>query len=203
MNRHRVPESLIFSCPGVPLVKSDMTSFPYKRVVVVGVTGSGKSTLADTVARRFQMNYIELDALHWDPNWQEAPLEVFRARVEEATRAETWIVAGNYRAVRDLTWPNAEALIWLDYPFWTVFRQLTRRTFKRWWTHELLWGTNYEPFWVHFKVWSNESLYNWLFETYWRRKKEYAALLSQPQHRHLAVIRLEHPQETRDWLSSL
>ena len=57
-----------------------MSAFPYKRVVVIGVTSSGKSTLAETLARRFDMDFIELDALHWEPNWQEASLEVFRDR---------------------------------------------------------------------------------------------------------------------------
>ena len=149
-----------------------MSSFPYKRVVVVGVTSSGKSTLAEMLARRFELNFVELDALHWEPNWQEAPLEVFRARVVEAIRAEKWIVAGNYHIVRDLIWPRAEAVIWLEYPFMTVFCQLTRRTFRRWWYKELLWGTNVEPLYMHFKLWSKESLYHWLFRTYWRRKRE-------------------------------
>lgn len=35
-----------------------MSSFPYKRAVVVGVTGSGKSTLAELLAKRFDMHYI-------------------------------------------------------------------------------------------------------------------------------------------------
>ena len=54
-----------------------MPSFPYKRVVVVGVTSSGKSTLAEKLAKRFDLNYIELDALNWELNWQSAPLESF------------------------------------------------------------------------------------------------------------------------------
>lgn len=180
-----------------------MNSFTYKRVVIVGVTGSGKSTLAERLARRFDMDFIELDALHWEPNWQEAPADIFRARVEKASQADKWILAGNYRAVRDITWPKADALIWLDYPFLLVLWQLTRRNFKRWWTRELLWGTNYEPFWIHLKIWSKASLYNWLIQTYWRRKKEYALLLSQPEHRHLKVIRFRHPRETEAWLAQL
>jgi hypothetical protein len=63
-----------------------MSSFPYKRIVISGVTSSGKSTLAEKLARRFGMDFIELDALHWEPGWQEAPDDVFRARVEKATR---------------------------------------------------------------------------------------------------------------------
>src|SRR5687768_11356647 len=112
-----------------------MKTFPYQRVVVVGVTGSGKSTLAEKLAARCGLHYIELDALHWEPNWQEAPLEVFRPRVEQALQgSDRWIVAGNYHIVRDLVWPRAEAVIWLDYSIWRVLWQLTRRSLKRWWT---------------------------------------------------------------------
>src|SRR5262245_16579581 len=143
-----------------------MSPFPYQRIVVIGTTSSGKSTLAQNLATKLNVNFIELDALHWEPNWQEAPLEVFRERVSKATQVPAWVVAGNYHVVRDLIWPNAEALIWLDYSLPRIFWQLTRRTFTRWWTQELLWGTNYENLVVHFKLWSQDSLYHWLFKTY-------------------------------------
>ena len=180
-----------------------MAVFPYKRVVVVGVTGSGKSTLAEELAKRLDMKYIELDALYWEPNWQATPLDVFRARVAEAMQAEKWIIAGNYHVVRDLTWSRAEALIWLDYSLWRVLWQLTRRNFKRWWTQELLWGTNHEPLWGHFKLWSKDSLYNWLFQTYWRRRREYPTLLAQPEHQHLKLLRFENAKQTEEWLAEL
>jgi adenylate kinase family enzyme len=180
-----------------------MSPFPSKRVVVVGVTSSGKSTLAEELARRFDLKYIELDALNWEPNWQAAPLEVFRARVEQATQADKWIVAGNYHVVRDLLWPKAEVVLWLDYSLGRVLWQLTRRSLARWWTRELLWGTNYEPFWIHLRLWSTDSLYHWLFKTYWRRRREYPQLLSQPEFRHLKLIRFKHPGETKEWLEGL
>ena len=178
-----------------------MRSFPYKRIVVIGTTSSGKSTLAERIAKRFSLIFIELDALHWEPNWVEAADEVFRERVSSATRAPAWIVAGNYRVVRDLVWPKAEAVIWLDYPFFIILRQLLRRTFQRWWTQELLWGTNREPFWVHFKLWSKESLIHWLLITYWRRKRETPILLALPEHEHLTVIHFKHPREAEIWLA--
>ncbi|MFN8462586.1 MAG: hypothetical protein U0X93_12565 [Anaerolineales bacterium] len=56
-----------------------MESFPYKRLVVIGTTVRA-NPLADRIARRFGLDFIELDALHWEPNWQEAPLDVFRER---------------------------------------------------------------------------------------------------------------------------
>jgi adenylate kinase family enzyme len=185
------------------MTENKMDKFPYQRIVVIGVTSSGKSTLAETIAKRFDLNFIDLDALHWEPGWQEAPLETFRARVEKAIQCEKWTVAGNYHVVRDLVWPNAQAVIWLDYPFFIVLWQLTRRTFLRWWKHELLWGTNYESLSNHLKLWSQESLFHWLFKTYRRRKREYPLLLSQPAHRHLEVIRFIHPNQTRAWLENL
>jgi tRNA A37 N6-isopentenylltransferase MiaA len=41
-----------------------MSSFPYARLLVIGTTSSGKSTLAERLARRFDLNLIELDALY-------------------------------------------------------------------------------------------------------------------------------------------
>ncbi|HLF74911.1 MAG TPA: shikimate kinase [Anaerolineales bacterium] len=181
-----------------------MSSFPYQRIVVIGTTSSGKSTLAARLAEKLDMDFIELDALHWEPDWQEAPLEVFRGRVEQALRqAERWVVAGNYHIVRDIVWRKAEAVIWLDYSFPRIFWQLTRRTFTRWWKQELLWGTNRESLWTHFQLWSQDSLFHWLFKTYWRRKREYPLLLSMPEHRHLRVIQFGHPRETEKWIKSL
>lgn len=179
-----------------------MSSFPFKRLVIVGVTSSGKSTLAENLAKRFDMNFIDLDALNWEPNWQAAPLAVFRERVTKATQAEKWVVAGNYHTVRDLIWPKAEAVIWLDYALLTVLGQLTRRTFKRWWNQELLWGTNREALLTHFKLWSQDSLFHWLFKTYWRRKREIPVTLSEPEHQYLTLIRFKHPKETETWLKS-
>ena len=180
-----------------------MHHFPYQRIVVIGTTGSGKSMLAERIAKRLNLNYIELDALYWEPGWAEAPLDAFRERVSKATQAPAWIVAGNYRVVRDLLWTKADVVIWLDYPLWIIFKQLTRRTFKRWWTQELLWGTNREPFLIHLKIWSNESLYYWLFKTYWRRKRETPAQLALPEHQHLKLVHLRHPREAEAWIESL
>jgi len=178
-----------------------MSTLQYKRIVIVGTTSSGKSTLAQRLATQFGHDFIDLDSLHWEPDWKEAPLDVFRKRVERATQGEKWIIAGNYHAVRDLVWTKAEAVIWLDYSMWRIFWQLTRRTFSRWWNRELLWGTNYENLWTHLKVWSDESLFHWFFKTYWRRKREYPLLLGAPEHRNLRSIHFKHPREVEEWLN--
>jgi len=181
-----------------------MTSdFSSKRIVVVGTTSSGKSTLAGQLAEKIGGDFIELDALHWEPNWAEAPDEVFRKRVLKAISSQTWVVAGNYHAVRDMVWQRAEVVIWLDYSFHIVFWRLFTRTIRRAVYQEELWNGNRENFWTHLKLWSDESLFHWLFKTYWRRKREYPILFALPENAHLKVIYFKHPKETDEWLANV
>jgi adenylate kinase family enzyme len=180
-----------------------MSTFPCSRIVVVGTTSSGKSTLAKQLADKLGADFIELDALHWEPNWMEAPLEVFRQRVETATRSQAWVVAGNYHVVRDIVWPRAQAVIWLDYPFHIVFWRLFTRTIRRTIFREVLWNGNRESFWTHLKLWSEESLFHWLFKTYWRRKRETPGLLTMPEHAHLKLIHFRHPRQAQVWLEDI
>lgn len=167
---------------------------------MIGTTSSGKSTLAEALAKKIGGDFIELDALHWEPNWVEAPDDIFRERVEKAIRAESWVVAGNYSAVRDIVWLRASAVIWLNYPFPTVFWRLLTRTIRRVFTREELWNGNRESFWGHLKLWSDESLFHWLFKTYWRRKREYPLLFTEPQNGHLQVLEFKSPRAADEWL---
>jgi adenylate kinase family enzyme len=180
-----------------------MDKFSYQRIVVVGTTSSGKSTLAKALSERLGFDFIELDALHWGPNWTPADTLTFWERVERTTDSEAWVVAGNYSRVRDLIWSRAEAVIWLDYPLPIVFWRLLVRTIRRAVTQEELWNGNREKFWWHLKLWSEESLFHWLFKTYWRRKREIPFLLSLPEFQHLTLIHLKHPRETEQWLNNL
>jgi adenylate kinase family enzyme len=180
-----------------------MAPFPFRRIVIVGVTASGKSMLGENLATRLGADFIELDALNWKPGWVESGKEEFRVKVDAATRAPAWVLAGNYSEVRELTWQRAEAVIWLDLPFLLVFVRLCKRTWRRWWTKELLWGTNYERLLSQFKLWSKESLFNWLAQSYGRHKRQYPQLLTSPEYSHLKVFHFEQPKEIEKWLDSL
>jgi adenylate kinase family enzyme len=180
-----------------------MINFPQRRMVVVGATGCGKSTLAERLARKLGLDFIELDALYWKPDWVGSSEGEFRARVEAATQTPDWALAGNYGVTRDIVWPRAEAAVWLDYPFFLVLGRLLRRIWVRWRTQELMWGTNRETFWVHFKLWSKDSLVNWLFQTYWRRKRTYPQFFARPEFAHLKVFHFKHPREMEAWLETI
>ena len=87
------------------------------KIVILGTTGSGKTTLARKISKELGIPHVELDALNWDPNWQQVDDVLFRDRVKEAISGEKWVVDGNYsRAGHDLIWPRADVAIWLDYP---------------------------------------------------------------------------------------
>jgi adenylate kinase family enzyme len=172
------------------------------RIAVIGVTGSGKTTFARQLADRIGGAHIELDALHWGPNWTEPPLDVFRERVEWATRAERWTVDGNYRKVHDIVWRRADTIVWLDFPFPIVVWRLTRRTFGRALRREELWDSrNRENLWTHF--FTRDSLFVWMFKTYRRRKKEYLELFARPEYVHLRIVHLRSTREADAWLKNV
>lgn len=92
------------------------TSLPGRRIAVVGTTGSGKTTTARRLAAALKVPHVELDALYWQPEWTETPVEPFRRLVSEALSADGWVVDGNYGKVRDIVLARAESVVWLDFP---------------------------------------------------------------------------------------
>ncbi len=171
-----------------------------RRIVVVGSTGAGKTRLATALASRLVVPHVELDALHWEAGWAPASTPAFRARVAQALAGDAWVVDGNYGSVRDLVWPRAETMVWLDYALPLIMWRLTRRTVHRLRTGHELWNGNRERFGT---VFSRESLYVWAFKTHGKRRREYPAFLEEPEHRHLQVVRLSTPAQATRWLSGL
>lgn len=176
-----------------------MNALP-KRIVVVGTSGSGKTTLARKISQRLGVPHIETDALHWEPNWTEAPLAVFRARVEKAVGGASWVIDGNYGKVRDIVWARADTLVWLDYPLPLVLWRLVRRTFKRIVTREELWGGNRERF--SMALFSRKSILLWAITSQPRHRRDYPVLLRKPEYAHLTVVHLRSPRETETWLAN-
>lgn len=178
----------------------DAASHPQK-IVIVGTSCSGKSTFARRVAGVLGFPHIELDALYWEPNWVQAPIEVFRERVERALQAPSWVVEGNYGKVRDTTWTKADTLIWLDYPFYIIFGRALFRTIRRAVIRERLWNGNRES--IRRSFLSRESILVWVLQTYHRRKKEYPELLSLPEYSHLKVLHFRNPKQAETYIKGL
>lgn len=172
-----------------------------KRIVVIGTTGSGKTTFARQLARTFGIPHIELDALHWNPNWQETPKEQFIEKVEAATQAPAWVVDGNYTTkVSPIVWQRADTILWLDYPFPVVLSRLLARTVRRLWSGEECCNGNRESL---KNLLSKDSLLLWAVSSHWRHRREYAAKLRQPAHGGLRQMRFHSPKEASRWLEQI
>ena len=171
-----------------------------RRVVVIGTTGSGKSTLAERLSEQTGLRVVELDALFWGSDWQGAPVELFRHRVERETRDEGWIVVGNYSQVRDLVWRPADTLVWLDLPLSLVMWRLLRRTVRRTMTKEDLWGTGNRESFVR-SFFSRQSILLWALRTH-RRNREKFTLECEFLAKEKRVVRLKSPREVERFVSA-
>jgi adenylate kinase family enzyme len=171
-----------------------------QRIVVVGTSGSGKTTLAREIARRLSLPHVELDAVHWGPNWTEPPVALFRQKTDEALRGDRWVADGNYGKVRDLVWGRAELLVWLDYALPLVMGRLLRRTLRRGFTQEELWNGNRERLRDMF---TRESLLLWALQSHTRHRRVYPTRFQAPEYRHLEVVRLRSPRAAEEWLARL
>ena len=172
-----------------------------QRISVVGTSGSGKTTLAQQLAQQFQIPHVELDALHWEPNWMAADPQIFRDRVVEALSGDRWVIDGNYSKVRDIIWSRADTIVFLDYNFWLVLRQLLRRTLRRSFNQEELWNGNRET--IRTSFFSQESVLLWMLQTHPQNHKKYPLLFQNPEYAHLSVIQLQSPQAAAEWLMQL
>jgi adenylate kinase family enzyme len=171
-----------------------------QRISVVGTSGSGKTTLACQISQRLGIPHIELDALHWEPNWTEAPINIFQKRVEQSLSINSWVVDGNYSKVRDIVWSRANTVVWLDYSLPVIMGRVVRRTLRRVGMQEELWNGNRETWRTTF---SRDSIILWVLTTYQKTRKEYPMLLTQPEYIHLKVVHLHSPKATGIWLENL
>ena len=177
---------------------SDPAAPSHIRIAIVGSTSSGKTTLAKALAGKLGVPHVELDAFYHGPNWLQTPEDEFRKLTDAATLEGSWISDGNYHLARDIVWPRATMLVWLDYSFPLVFLRLFKRTMLRGILGTELWNGNRETLWRHF--FTKESLFLWLFQTYWRRRREITEATALPEYGHLQVLKFRSPAAAERWL---
>jgi len=167
-----------------------------RRIAVIGGSCAGKTTVARELSRRLGLPHVELDALHHDAAWNEAPAELLQQRVRAALAAapDGWVVDGNYYGkIGDLVLREADTVVWLDVPYGTAIHRVLRRTWSRLWRRTELWNGNRERLRDTF---GRNSIVWWVLTTH----RGLAAKWEERLAGHRNVVRLRDP---RAWLQSI
>lgn len=173
------------------------------RIVIVGRTGSGKTTLARELAARLDVPHVELDSLYFGPDFSTVPLPVLRERTQEAIAGEKWVTDGNKRAVRDLVWPRADTIVWLDYPFAVSVWRLGRRAVKRASSLQTQAAATGDAKGLPRKLLAAAKGVLTALRSHRGQRREYPVMFAAPENRHLAVARLRSPRATKRWLEGV
>ena len=171
------------------------------RILILGRTGSGKTTLARELAGTLGVPHVELDSLFFGPNFTTVPLEVLRERTSAAIAGEQWVTDGNKRAVRDLVWPRADTIIWLDYPITVSLWRLGKRALRRTSTLKAEAAEAGEKGGLAKKLLSGAKGVLTALRSHMGQRREYPILFALPENSHLAVVRLRSPRATQRWLA--
>ena len=156
--------------------------------------------MAGALAARLNLRHVELDAIHWEPDWTPAPDNLILSRTMEATAEPGWVVDGNYgRLLRDHNMSNANTIVWLDFPLTITLPRCLKRSWTRWRSQELLWGNNRERFWKHFLPW-DDSLIWWNLKRHYPRQRQYAANMTNPRWSGKQFHRLRTPKQAEYFL---
>jgi adenylate kinase family enzyme len=174
-----------------------------KKINIIGTCGSGKSTFSQLLANKINADYIEMDLLFWQPNWQQSNNEQFFKKLNNAVAKDSWVLDGNYSRSQEIKWQSVDTVIWLDYGFFRTFYQVFTRSINRAWYKNELWaGTgNKESFCKTFC--HKDSIILWMLTNYHRNKLKYHCLMQSEQMKDKQFIRLKSPQEANDFLAAL
>jgi adenylate kinase family enzyme len=167
----------------------------------MGGSCSGKTTVSSRLAGVLGVTHIELDALHHDAGWQEAPAELLQSRVRAAFAAapDGWVADGNYGAkLGSLVLEHADTAVLLDPSFLRTFGRSLRRTLGRTIRREELWNGNREKLrYVFTRYW----IPWWVLTTHRRHAREVPERLA--GHPHLELVVLRSDEEVEAWFQSI
>ena len=156
--------------------------------------------MARRVATILQAPHIELDAIHWLPGWQERDDDEFRELTQAAVAAGRWVVDGNYAMVRDIVWPRATTVVWLNYSFPVVLWRAFRRTLIRSVGRQTIFSENKET--IRRSFFSRESILLWVFMTYRLRRNQFQAIFDDRDYPEVEFIELRNQRDADQFLTS-
>jgi|TARA_R110000868_G_scaffold272227_1_gene531492 adenylate kinase family enzyme len=99
-----------------------------KKIIVIGSPGAGKTTYAKRLASETGLPLFHLDDMFWAPGWVEKGTASFRGSLFNAIGQDEWILDGNYMSTMEERLSAADAVFFIDVPYWLC----TYRIIKRW-----------------------------------------------------------------------
>jgi len=160
------------------------------RIAVYGVTGSGKTRAAAAIADATGVDWHAVDDLTWEPGWVEVPAAEQRRRIEGICETDAWILDSIYSTWLDVVLDRVEVIVALDYPRWTSYGRLLRRTATRIITREPVCNGNVESWRTAL---ARDSILWWHFRSFTRRRARIAEWEADP--RAPAVQRFTRPRQ--------
>ena len=161
--------------------------------------------MARQIARSLEIPHLELDSVFHQPGWSQLPDEEFRARVADFAVQPRWVIDGNYTSLgmKDLLWPVADTLVWLDLPRWVVMARVVSRTFRRAITREELWNGNREPMTNFYRLDPEKNIITWAWTRYGSTREKYERAIEEPEAVHLRIYRLRTPAAVEEFLDNV
>jgi hypothetical protein len=145
--------------------------------------------------------HVELDSLYFGPDFSRAPLSLLRDRTSAAIAGERWVTDGNKRAVRDLVWPWADTIIWLDYPVYVSLWRLAKRARTRTSALSAQAAQTGRRIGLPRQMLAAASGVLTALRSHRGQRRKYPRMFAQPANQHLAVARLRSPRATRQWMA--
>jgi hypothetical protein len=163
-----------------------------RKVIVIGSPGAGKTTFSNTLGSKLGIPVHYLDKYFWKENWTPTPQADFLKIQDDLMSGDKWIIDGNYLKSINHRIPNADTIIFFDFPkiinLWRTFK----RFFWNFGTIRLeMGGGNKEALhWKHLK-----------FIATFPRKEVYRNIMSLAENR--KVIVFSSPREVSQFLQDL
>ena len=171
------------------------------RLIIIGSSCSGKTTLGANLGKQMGLKHIDLDDLHWLPNWQHVDMETLRQKIsDEIEGVEGWVITGAYSQTWTLTMPKATHVVFVDLPLSIVLYRFFTRTFRRMIKKEECCNGNTESWKT---IFAKDSLLLWILKNYTKKRPQFLALQRDNRYPHLKFIHLKSRKDVQNLTSML
>ena len=101
-----------------------------KKVIVIGCPGSGKSTFSRSLHEKTGIPLYCLDMMYWNADKTTVEKAVFRARLAEVLKEDSYIIDGNYQSTMEMRLAECDTVFFLDYDLETCLSGVASRMGK-------------------------------------------------------------------------